>query len=146
MQTPASIANQYPVIGPVIAAAGNWVRKYRLTRQSQQNFDACDQDEVVRIATDIGLSPGDLRRLAKLGPEAAKLLLRRMAALHLDPTEVYATTPRVMQDLQRLCSTCATQRRCKRDLAHDADNPVWRQYCPNAPTLDALQVSPSANP
>jgi hypothetical protein len=141
MQT--SIDKRRSLIGSWIAAAGDWLRRYRLKRQSQRFFDTCDQQEVMLIATDIGISPRDLRRLVKHGPDAAKLLLRRMAALHLDPEVVSATEPGVMRDLQRLCSTCASQRRCKRDLDRDPDNSVWQHYCPNEPTLDALQQAPS---
>jgi CBS-domain-containing membrane protein len=73
------------------------------------------------------------------GLESAKLLLCRMAALHLDEKVVVESKPNQMRELQRLCSTCANQKRCKRDLANDLLNPVWQQYCHNAGTFAALQ-------
>jgi hypothetical protein len=85
MRTATSIEKHYPVIGPLIAAAGNWVHNYRLRRQTRHDFETCDHDEVLRIATEIGISPSDLRRLASQSPDTAKLLLRRMSALHPDP-------------------------------------------------------------
>jgi CBS-domain-containing membrane protein len=73
------------------------------------------------------------------GIDLAKLLLSRMAALHLDEKVVVESKPDQMRELQRLCSTCASQKRCKRDLANDPVNPVWQQYCHNAATFVALQ-------
>jgi hypothetical protein len=37
---------------------------------------------------------------------------------------------------------CRSHRRCKRDLAHDAADPAWEDYCPNAATLKALNAMP----
>ena len=105
----------------------------------------CDSAEVALIASDIGLSPRDLRRMVMLGPDSAKLLLRRMAVLHLDADALVESEPGVMRDLQRLCSTCASQKRCKRDLARDPENLAWQQYCPNEGTLVALQSTPTSH-
>jgi hypothetical protein len=77
--------------------------------------------------------------MSKLKPDAAKLLLDRMAALHLDPGTLAKSDSSTMRDLQRLCSNCASKKRCQRDLIRHRDDPVWRQYCPNAGTLDALE-------
>jgi Family of unknown function (DUF6455) len=81
-------------------------------------------------------------RLANLGPDSADLLLRRMAALDLDRNEVSRTEPRTFQDLQRVCTMCNHHRRCRGDLARDADDPAWHDYCPNAATLMALDALP----
>src|SRR5215831_16526549 len=94
------------------------------------------------MAKDVGVPASELRRLASLGPDSADLLLRRMAALDLDRTEVSRTEPRTFQDLQRVCSMCRSHRRCKRDLADDAAGPAWQDYCLNAATLMALNALP----
>jgi hypothetical protein len=107
-------------------------------------LDQCDSHEIANIAKDAGLSPNDLRRMAKLGPDAAKLLWNRMEALHLDAEAICKSEPAMMRDLQRLCSNCASKKRCQRDLIHDPNDPAWRQYCPNAFTLEVLQ-SEAAN-
>jgi CBS-domain-containing membrane protein len=73
------------------------------------------------------------------GLASAKLLLCRMSALHLDEKAVVDNKPDQMRELQRLCSTCASQKRCKSDLASDPSNSVWQQYCHNAGTFVALQ-------
>jgi hypothetical protein len=129
----------YPVFNSVIAAFRDWVRKRKLIRQCRQRFDACDKDEIARIARDVGLSSSDLRQMAELGPDAAKLLLDRMTVLHLDADALAKSDPSTMRDLQRLCSSCVSKKQCQRDLVLVPDDPMWRQYCPNAGTLDALQ-------
>jgi hypothetical protein len=115
----------------------DWVR-----RSSALELKCCGEDEVERMAKDLGLSASELRRVATLGPGSADLLLRRMAALDLDRNEVSRTEPRTFQDLQRVCSMCNSKRRCRRDLAHDGADPVWEDYCPNAATLMALNAMP----
>ena len=135
---------RYPVSNSVLAAFGDWVSKRRLVSQCRQRLDECDSQQIAQIATDVGLSPDELRRLVKLGPDAAKLVLERMAALHLDAEAIAKSEPATMRDLQRLCSTCASKKQCKFDLLLIPDDPKWWQYCPNAGTLDALQ-SEAAN-
>jgi hypothetical protein len=129
----------YPFVDSVLAAFSEWRRKRGKMRESRQRLDQCDAHEVARIARDVGLSSHELQDMVKRGPDAAKLLLRRMAALHLSPDVVTKSEPAVMRDLQRLCSMCASKKRCQRALASNPDDPVWRRYCPNVGTLVALQ-------
>lgn len=131
----ASPLKPYSIFNSIIAALRGWARG----RQLNPSLDECDSYEIARMARDAGLSSGDLRRMSKLKPDAAKLLLERMAALHLNPETVAKSDPGTMLDLQRLCSNCASKRRCQRDFVRNLDDLVWRQYCPNAGTLDALQ-------
>jgi hypothetical protein len=102
----------------------------------------CGEETVERIAKDVGVSAPELRRLASLGPESADLLLQRMEVLDLDRNEVSQATPEAFRDLQRTCSMCESHRRCARDLARDAAVPAWKDYCPNAATLIALNALP----
>ena len=126
----------------LIKAVSQWWRE--LTRRGSARFElkCCGEEEVERMAKDIGLSSSELRRLASLGPDSADLLLRRMAALDLDRNEVSQTEPRTFQDLQRVCTMCSHHRRCRGDLVRDADDPAWHDYCPNASTLMALNALP----
>ena len=126
----------------LIKAVSQWWRG--LARRSSARFElkCCGEEEVERMAKDIGMSSSELRRLASLGPDSADLLLRRMAALDLDRNEVSRTEPRTFQDLQRVCTMCNHHRRCRGDLARNADDPAWHDYCPNASTLMALNALP----
>ena len=94
--------------------------------------------EAERIASDAGVSVGDLRVLAGKWPDAADPVERRMAALGIDATQVEETQPAVMRDLQRVCSMCDEKRMCTHDLNRDPADPAWRDYCPNAETLGTL--------
>ncbi len=127
-----------PFVEPVFAAFADWWRKQNEIRQSLNSLDTLDQREVTQIASDLRLSPADLRGAARRGRDAAKLLYRRMLALHLDAVSLENKDTAVMRDLQRLCSMCTTKRRCRRELARDPENPAWREHCLNVQTLDAL--------
>jgi hypothetical protein len=118
----------------------DWVR-----RPSTPEVSCCGELEIDRIARDVRMTPSELRAMAKRGPGAADLLLKRMAALDLDPAEVAQVGPETFRDLQRVCSLCESKRCCVRDLAHDAAAPQWQDYCPNAQTLIALDTLPWAS-
>jgi hypothetical protein len=77
--------------------------------------------------------------MAELGPDAAQQLLDRMAVLHLDADALTKREPATMRDMQRLCSSCASKKRCQLDLMLIPNDPAWQHYCPNAGTLDAVQ-------
>jgi hypothetical protein len=123
-------------------AVSQWWREWTRRRSTGLELKCCGEDEVERMAKDIGMSASELRTLANRGPDSADLLLSRMAALDLDRNEVSQTEPRTFQDLQRVCTMCNHHRRCRGDLARDADDPAWQDYCPNASTLMALNALP----
>jgi hypothetical protein len=125
--------------GSLIAAFREWVRRRRLLQQCRLRLDTCDKNEIERMAHDVGLSPSELRQLAERGPGAAKLLFERLTALHLDADALVKSEPSTMRDMQRLCSSCVSKKRCQLDLMLVPDDPHWRQYCPNAGTLDAMR-------
>jgi hypothetical protein len=81
-----------------------------------------------------------LRAIVDGNPDAAELLPRRMSALDLDPEEIASRMSEIGRDLQRVCSSCESYGRCLRDLDHDPEAAVWAKYCPNAPTLQELQI------
>jgi hypothetical protein len=127
-----------PVSSAVIAFGG-WMQKRKLYRACRESIEACNSEEVARIAHDIGLPPNDLRRIASLGPDAAKLLLDRMRALRLNAKAIEDSEPGTMRDLQRLCSSCTKKKRCRRDLMQDSGDRGWCEYCPSTGTLAMLQ-------
>ena len=71
----------------------------------------------------------------------AGLLFRRMAALQIDRDELASDDSLLFRELQGLCTLCRSKERCVLDLAQARDqpgNPGWREYCPNAATLNVL--------
>jgi hypothetical protein len=119
-----------------LQAFWQWVTGY------QWSFCTCGDEDLERMAHDLGIPTMELRQLASKGPKSADLLLERMAALDLDKGEVTRREPATFQDLQRVCTMCDCHRRCARDLARDPLDPAWLDYCPNATTLKALNAQP----
>ena len=126
-----------------IAAISQRCRDW-LADGSAAELRCCEEEAVERMARDAGVSSGELRQLARFRPGSADLLFRRMAALDLDRNEVLRTEPQALHDLQRVCTLCGHHRRCARDLARDMADSGWKDYCPNAGTLSALERSPQA--
>jgi hypothetical protein len=117
--------------------ARRW-REWRAGRRTQAELDCCGREDVERMAHDLGVGGADLCVLAGKWPSSADLLTRRMDEIALDASKIAAVEPAVIRDLQRVCSLCASKRRCGRDLAGRPADPVWRDYCPNSMTLTAL--------
>lgn len=135
----SAVSAETKATSPLLAML-RWVKE----RISAPGYDlaACGDREVEQIARDLGVSSTELYQLARSDAAGAELLLQRMAALDLDCKEVAKLMPETMHDLQRLCTLCTTRRRCTRDLAHDPDDPKWKDYCPNVATLLALDAMP----
>jgi hypothetical protein len=130
--------------GSLFEAISRWWRDWTRRRSAGSELRCCGQDEVERIARDVGVSAAELSKLVSRGPEAADFLLRRMAALDLDLNEVARAERRTFQDMQKVCTLCESRRQCARDLAHDSADTAWQSYCPNATTLMALNALPWA--
>ena len=103
-------------------------------------LDRLSSGELQHLAQDVGLSVPGLRAIAQGNPDAAELLPRRMSAIDLDPEALARRMPEISRDLQRVCSNCESYGRCLRDLDRDPEGAVWAGYCPNAPTLQELQI------
>jgi hypothetical protein len=117
---------------------GRWWRNLAGNRRGLREVENLDPEDLQRLALDTGVDPSELKALAAKWPDAANLLSRRLAALHIDPAQVARTHPAVSNDLRRLCAMCVSKGRCEHDLDRDPSDPAWREYCPNRQTLDAL--------
>jgi hypothetical protein len=106
--------------------------------QRQNELSDLEPEELKRVAQDLGMSAGALEDLVARGPDAANHLYERMHALGLSTAEVEHAAMVVLRDLQRTCACCNEKGRCEKDLLDRPDDPVWKDYCPNAATLDTL--------
>ena len=91
------------------------------------------------VVADAGLS-GEAPDLARYSHDASPLF-RRMAALQVDREELARNDPLLYRELQGLCALCHDKERCVLDHAQEYDGggkQSWRDYCPNATTLEAL--------
>ncbi len=122
----------------IFNGVADWVGKYRQKFGRSNQLGQCTPDEVLCVARDLKLTPGELQDLARRGPNAADLLVKMLVALHVDPSALENTNPQVMWDLQRLCTTCGAKRRCEHTLANGTAGDHFREFCPNAYTLEAL--------
>jgi hypothetical protein len=122
----------------ILNSVAQWVIKYRRARDICDDLTNCGADEFANIARDLRLQPSELAILARKGPDAANLLRDLLNALGIDASNLERDEPLVMRDLERLCTTCHEKRQCRFHLANGiiADN--FRDFCPNAFTLDAL--------
>jgi uncharacterized protein YjiS (DUF1127 family) len=119
----------------------NWTRRRRAFGELSQ-LKCCADTEMERIGDVLGVSPAEIHKLVSRGPEAANLLLRRMAALDLDRDKVSQLEPQTFHNLQKNCALCDSRRQCVGDLARDPSGPAWQNYCPNVDTLMALNALP----
>jgi len=115
-----------------------WIVKYRYARGIRNEFMNCSAEDVAGMARELNITPTELAALAQKGPNAANLLQKLLIALGVDPNGLANDDPLVMRDLQRLCITCGYKRQCEFDLANGQLVDNFREYCPNAFTLDAL--------
>ncbi|MGP0091374.1 MAG: hypothetical protein ACLPKB_15670 [Xanthobacteraceae bacterium] len=120
--------NPYRAVRSLIAVVADWWRSRRA------------YPEESRIAHDLGIDASELREIVRRGRNSASLLPQRMAALHLDATELARSDGLLLRDLQRVCALCDSKGRCMRDLARDPNDPAWEEYCPNEGTLNALKA------
>jgi hypothetical protein len=116
-----------------------WWREYAGRRSTVAALADCGPAESARIAHDVGVSgAAELRVLAGKWPNSADLLARRMRQIKLDAAEIMQVEPEVVRDLERVCTLCASKRRCSRDVAKEQSASTWQAYCPNTMTLKAL--------
>jgi hypothetical protein len=137
-----STTNGDPLPGMVGRLAA-WWRDFRAVRMRLRELQWCG-DNLGHIARDVGLSSADLCAMAAKPLGAAEQHKQRLAALNIDRVTLLRRHPRVARDLERVCSLCGQKRRCERDLASHPNDPVWRTYCPNTQTLDALTATATA--
>jgi hypothetical protein len=118
----------------ILAWCTNRVRA--IAASAGKRLTAAEGSDVVADASPSGETP-DLPRYSY----DASLLFRRMVALQVDRDELASDDPLLFRELQALCTLCRSKERCVLDLAQECAelaNPAWREYCPNAATLNAL--------
>ena len=130
--------SSYPLVETAFKAIADWVSNYRYAINSCHELDRCGPDDVMRMAKDIGVTPSQLHELVSRGPGATNLLKTMLVELHVDSKVLADMDPLVMRELQWLCITCNNKKRCERELANGTATEHFREFCPNAVSLDEL--------
>jgi hypothetical protein len=128
-----------PVIGYVVS----WARRLSLRAGQSNELQRLDPEEINRIARDFGISVSDLLTLAKSDVGVQELLKQRLAEMGLSEQLLQNKHPREFGDLNRVCASCASTKRCANDFLQH--KPGHSEYCPNTDTLEALRAAGDAN-
>jgi hypothetical protein len=127
-------SKNYPLVESVVDLFARWLER----RREIAELCTCDAIGREKMATDLGVSPGELDQLVRRGPHAADELPKMMAAVGLDAKAIARAQPLVMRDLERVCALCEQKKQCDRDLAAGTAAQYYKEYCANAATLANL--------
>jgi len=128
----------YPRVSQLIEKFGEWI----VHRRALHEMDALtrgDAGAFAQIANDLGVTPSDLDAFVRQGPHTADELPQLLVMLGIDEASLARTQPRLLADMQRVCSFCGSKRRCHRDLAEGTLPDHFHDYCDNATSIDSLQ-------
>lgn len=120
-----------------------WAQRWRQglrNRRAIRELDAFLPAERRLLAEDVGLPGTDLRRFHCTHNGPAELMPERLRQLGIDPVFVKHARTAAYRDLERVCATCKSFRRCARDLAKGDPQRGMDSYCLNAHTIDCLVV------
>jgi hypothetical protein len=129
----SSALREFPVIRQLIARMKRF--SDRATQLSE--LRGMDNQQIDAIAHEFGLSRTELFTMCA-NKASGDLLKQRLAQFGLSEEMLAKKHPEVLQDLQRVCGTCATTSRCAGDFAAHRDS-GRDEYCPNTCTLYALK-------
>jgi hypothetical protein len=124
----------HPTVEYLIDKFAGWLKHRRelseIRRMNRTDFDL--------IARDLRISSDDLERLVEAGQHSADEMPRMLRALGIRVADLARTEPLLVRDMQRVCSLCRDKAHCHGELAEGTAAKHYRDYCPNAPTIDAL--------
>jgi uncharacterized protein YjiS (DUF1127 family) len=124
------------------AAAGSYFRDAAERRRVAQEFARLDDRDVARVLADIGCSREDLRALINNAPRSPALLRAMTARLGLEAAFAAAGSDMV-RDIERRCTTCTAQARCRRWLHRGGTDDGYKQFCPNTGNFE--EMAPAAS-
>lgn len=116
-----------------------WQRAMQ-NRMTARELGAISQTERMRLADDVCMSGTDLRRFNCTHDGPTKLMPSRLEQLGIDAAYVRHDMVGTYRDLERVCASCKSVRRCARDLAKGNPQAGMGSYCLNSATIDSLLV------
>lgn len=109
----------------------------RAARELRQNPDTARA-----IAREAGIGTAELMSLAAAGPGASRLQERMMDAYGIHPEELSGSALGAIRCAGITCSHCQSKRRCVKELDGGTARANASEFCPNAPTFEALTALP----
>ncbi|MCM2292154.1 DUF6455 family protein [Allorhizobium sp. BGMRC 0089] len=101
-----------------------------------------DDQTLMKLAADCGITPDQLYDLAKAGPHAADEMPKMLRALNIDPVEVASRCHITFRDMQIACSCCPDKATCRKHLAEHTVHGHFLEFCPNAAQIIELKAHP----
>lgn len=124
----------YPTVEFLIGRFADWLKHRRELSEIRQ----MNRTDFNVIAQDLRISPDDLDRLVEAGPHSADEMPKMLEALGIDLENLMRTEPLLVRDMQRVCSLCRDKAHCHGEFAAGTAAEHYKEYCPNAPTIEAL--------
>ena len=124
---------------PQGSALVRWVKAVVSKFAHDDGLQGLDRTEFAQIANDLNISPSDLYAISTGGNMPAGLLKKRMAMFGLSPEVLQKQHPDVLRDLERVCATCSSTKRCSREFAQSEPDANFSSFCPNTESLEALE-------
>jgi hypothetical protein len=124
----------YPIVEFWIDKFAVWIKHRRdlneIRRMNRADFNL--------IAHDLRISPDELDRLVEAGSHSSDEMPRMLKALGIDVAALERVEPLLVRDMQQVCSLCRDKAHCNGELAGGPAAQHCREYCRNAPSIDAL--------
>lgn len=114
------------------------LKRWNARRATMRELEGLDAQQCEALAADTGISVGTLVSLYKRGPEASDEMWHMLKALPLDSKALEQKYPDVFHDMSIICSECTLKSHCRSQLRAGRIGVTYRDFCPNAPTIDAL--------
>lgn len=128
----------------LIARGHSWIAArlstWRARRRLADEFGTLGPVEASRMLRDAGLSADQLPDVIRRHPDTNNLLDRLMAALGIDRAALMRHEPETVRDLEVLCTSCRTWRRCSNELARGTAHRNFEAFCPNARELKVIRA------
>jgi hypothetical protein len=129
----------YPLVTKVIDMFGDWLKQRRELNELME-YEA-EFGELERVARDFNVTPADLERLVRQGPQSANELPYMLTALDIDEAALRRAEPALLRDMERVCSFCTHKRQCHQGFAAGTAATNYVEYCGNADTIDTLRFT-----
>lgn len=124
----------YPTVELLIDRFAGWIKH----RRELSEIRRMNRDEFNLIARDLRVSSDDLDALVAAGAHSADEMPQMLKALGIDVADLARAEPLLVRDMQRVCSLCRDKAHCHGELAEGTAAEHYKDYCPNAPSIDAL--------